>query len=323
MSRKREKRTVGRSRADQTVAYTAENEGGIEKRTYPTGRVQFYVSVRQGGQQRNLRVPGPQTWTNARQFRTTALHQIDNGDWLEPKKLKTRFGEFAQIWLDGLEVRPQTRGVYERYLTLHILPQIAQLPMQDITMERIQQLKLQVLEDLSPSTVRLLLACLRRILNVATDWGYIRSNPATKIQYPRLDPRTNMTLYDAVQIRLLLQHATAHWRVMFQMALTTGMRIGELIAAKWEYLDDQEGLYRVTENWSQQTLAFGPPKTSASAASVDIDERMMEALRQHRARVAEMSLKAPDWVDVGLIFPTRNGKTKEPSFGVCGASQRR
>lgn len=84
-------------------------------------------------------------------------------------------------------------------------------------------------------------------------------------------------------------------------ALGTGMRIGEIQAAKWSNLNG--AVYHVRESLSQ-TGKFGTPKTMASYATVNLPSPIVEALKAHRDNIGNTR---PQGTDVDLMFSTSKG----------------
>src|SRR5207247_6828590 len=92
---------------------------------------------------------------------------------------------------------------------------------------------------------------------------------------------------------------------LWVVAVTTGMRRGELLGLRWEDIDlDAARLavrrtlisidYRVTES---------EPKTKKGRRTIDLDATTVAALRAHRVRQAEERLAwGPAYEDGGRVF---------------------
>ena len=149
------------------------------------------------------------------------------------------------------------------------------------------------------------------MLDHAVDWGRIRTNPTRKVSFPRI-PRRETDFYSPEEIRLLLKKAPAKWYPFYLVAVTTGMRLGELLAMKWENLDWNQKQYSVKETFSQKrgptARGFAETKTEGSAQTVDLTATCLRALEAHRKRQAEEKLKVGEkYQDLGLIFATGIG----------------
>ena len=100
------------------------------------------------------------------------------------------------------------------------------------------------------------------------------------------------------------------------LALSTGMRQGELLALKWEDIDLEGGRLRVRRTLTHADKAFvlGAPKTKNSRRTIRLTKGTVSALQAHLARQLEEiedmgSLYQPG----GLIFATETGTTINPS----------
>ena len=101
------------------------------------------------------------------------------------------------------------------------------------------------------------------------------------------------------------------------LAITAGLRQGELLALRWADVDLDAHSIRVTgslQNLPGRGLCIVEPKTERSRRLVVVGELAAEALRRHRAAQAEERLSAgPAWEDSGLVFPNGSGKPMNPS----------
>ena len=104
----------------------------------------------------------------------------------------------------------------------------------------------------------------------------------------------------------------------YVVAVTTGMRRGELLGLRWSDLTlDGTATLRVGHQLQRMRdgsgLQFVAPK-GGNGRTICLPARTVEALKAHRARQAEEKLKAgPLYRDVGLAFATPTGTLLEPS----------
>jgi integrase len=126
-----------------------------------------------------------------------------------------------------------------------------------------------------------------------------------------------MKTLDAEQSRRLLAAAEGdRLEALYVVALTTGMRLGELLALSWNNVDlDGAALsVRGTLYRSGGTLNIAEPKTAGSRRHVSLGGIAVDALRRHRVnQTAERLLRGPAWEDNDLVFANEVGKPIEPS----------
>lgn len=100
------------------------------------------------------------------------------------------------------------------------------------------------------------------------------------------------------------------------LALTTGMRRGELLALRWKDVDLDRGVLAVTgslQGESRPTLNIASPK-SGKSRSVALGTIAVAALRDHRKRQAQEQLVVgSEWRDLGLVFSTEYGDFLSPT----------
>ena len=85
------------------------------------------------------------------------------------------------------------------------------------------------------------------------------------------------------------------------------LRDGEFRAMRWGNLDWEERLYHVRESHGREQ-GFTTTKTASSDAPMPVPEIVIQALRTHKVRQADLRLKTgKTWQDHDLIFCTSRG----------------
>jgi integrase len=258
-------------------------------------------------------VPPPNTKKNAERFLNERVRQLHRGEFIETKSIA--FGDFKDLWVKTYargEVRPSTLSMYDGLFRNHLLPALEHHKLEQITVEDVQALKAEKLvAGLSPQTVKHILRLLRQMLEHAVDWNYLRSNPCKKVAFPRI-PRQEMAFLTPDEVQTFLAQVPGRWQALFITAITTGMRIGELLAMKWQHVDQRRKQYFIREILTRRRAGvaggFTDPKTDGSAASVDLSPTCLTALRDHHKRQSEEKLAAGDkYEDLDLVFATAKG----------------
>jgi integrase len=132
---------------------------------------------------------------------------------------------------------------------------------------------------------------------------------------------------DAKQARRILEAARANrLEALYVLAVTAGLRIGELLGLRWEDIA-QMGRHRprrrnLTRQAHQQVTGqvrpyLHHPKENGKGRSIRLTQRAVEALKSHKAAQATARLKLGDlWENNDLVFCTH-------SWQAFGLSQRR
>ena len=258
-------------------------------------------------------VPAPNNKKHAQKLLTKRLGELDQGEFVEPSRIL--FRDFKDKWIKNFaqgQLKPGTVEDYKGYFTNHLEPVFGNKEISKIGVEDVQAFKAAKLaEGLSPQSVKHFLRVLRQMLNHAIDWGYIRKNPAKRVQDPRL-PKREMDFLNPKEVSALLQAAPVKWKPLFLAAITTGMRQGEILAMKWKNLDWASGRYYVRETLARGRGEFEggfmEPKTDGSNQPIDLTPACLQALRDHHKRQAEEKLQAgEDYEPLDLVFATPKG----------------
>ncbi len=227
--------------------------------------------------------------------------------------------EHLESWLNACKttVRARTWLRYEQYVRIHALPEIGRVPLARLAPQHLQKLYARRIEAGSaPVTVAHLHAVLHRALSQAERWGLVPRNVATLVDPPRIARRTVSTL-SPDQTRALLEAAEAdRLGALYVLAVTTGMRQGELLALRWQLLDLEGASLRVQATLQRVggEMVFSEPKTAASRRRVMLTRRAVAALRRHRVAQAEERIRLGDvWQDNDLVFPNEVGRPLEAS----------
>jgi integrase/recombinase XerD len=78
---------------------------------------------------------------------------------------------------------------------------------------------------------------LKAAFNKAVEWNYIESNPFTKVKFPRLTKVYPVFLTEDDLLIILANTTYEYLKDIFLVAFYTGMRLGELINMKWNWID--------------------------------------------------------------------------------------
>jgi integrase len=224
------------------------------------------------------------------------------------------FGEFLSRWLDGARhtVKATTYEAYERAIRVHIVPALGDVRLAKLAPGHLQSYYgVKLAEGMAPASVRQQHGVIHRALSQAQKWRLVTENVAAATDPPK--PRAEeMKPLDRDQAKRFLDAARGHrHEALFVLAISTGMRVGELLGLRWSDFDADAGTLRVERTLSaaKSGPAFTTPK-SGKGRNVKLPAIATAALKAHRARQNEERLAAntgDGWQDLGLIFPARNG----------------
>jgi integrase len=180
-------------------------------------------------------------------------------------------------------------------------------------------------EGLSPTTVRSIHLRLHHALKDALRLGLAAVNVSEKVSPPRAAHHEMQTLSEEQARQFLQAAAGERFYVLYVLALTTGMREGELLALRWQDVDLEQALLqvRLTIQESRRQGEHGnligmyilvEPKTAKSRRRISLAPIAVSALRAHRKRQNEERLRlGPAWdTTYDLVFPNSIGRLMDP-----------
>lgn len=208
-------------------------------------------------------------------------------------------GAYLVRWLQVTKgtVRQRTWERHEQVVRLHLGPSLGGTRLDRLTALQVQALYGRKLEDgLSPRTVEIVHATLHKALNQAVGWALMPRNVADAATPPRPIGREIKPL-SREQAWALLETARGDaLEAFYVLAVTTGMRNGELLALQWCDIDLNARTLRVRR--SVFNGAVSPPKTAAGNRTVRLSGMAVAALEKHLLATAKGSIS--EWV-----FPSR------------------
>jgi integrase len=228
-------------------------------------------------------------------------------------------GEFLTAWLrDTVQhnVRPRTYIGYRELVELHIVPMLGNVKLQKLTPQQLQKLYNQKREEgYAPQTVKNIHRVLHRALNDALRWNLVARNICDLVDTPRV-PKSEMQALTGEQAQQFLAAAKDDpFEALYVLALTTGMRRGELLGLKWDDIDFTHGRLQVQRSIARigkQGFQVSEPKTAKGRRSIHLTALAVDALKRHRIRQHEIRHAAgPAWDDQGWVFCNAVGRPIE------------
>jgi integrase len=244
------------------------------------------------------------------------LEQGASPDFLGDKQT---LEQYLLSWLDTIKhtVRPSTWRFYHDYVRLHIVPTLGKVLLTKLTAQQIQALYAKKLaEGLSATSVHHMHSTLHRALNKALRLGLVHRNVADLAESPPLKRHTYTTFTPDEARRFLDAIVGDRLEALYVLAITTGMRRGELLALRWRDVDFTQGVLHInaTLQYVQGSAVFAEPKTDYSRRQVALTVIAIDALQAHRARQGDERAACPEWdASFDLVFPNTIGKPINPS----------
>jgi integrase len=229
-------------------------------------------------------------------------------------------GEYLARWLsDSVRgtVRISTFERHEQIIRAHLAPAIGRMKLEKLKPAHVRSLHREKLETgLSPATVRKIHSTLHKALSQAVADGLIPRN-AADVKAPRPVPDEMRPLSEA-EARTFLDAARGagdRFEALYVLAVTTGLRRGELLGFRWDDADLDRGTLRVGRALVRVggRHVIGETKTRRGRRRINLTPRTVAALKAHRKRQLEQRVRlAGFYEDHGLIFSSENGTPLNP-----------
>jgi len=288
----------------------------------------FLVTVELGRDERGVRRRKCVTCASEREAKRIEAElraEVARGDYRAPSEITV--AEFLRRWLDHVAARvtPPTLERYRGQVERHVVPALGQLRLADLTPLHLSRFYAGLRESgrlrgpgggLSPTTVRKYQMLLHGALADAVAWRLIPRNPAEGLGSDRETRREVRWLTAEEQLRLLRAAEGRRIYLPVLLALSTGMRRGEILGLKWEDVDFARGRLAVARSlqWVGTRWLLGEAKTASSRRVVTLPESLLPLLAEHRRRQQALRADMADWHDHGFVFTDEHGEPLQPAM---------
>lgn len=247
-----------------------------------------------------------------------AIYENDNQTNI---KENIRLDDWYEKWMSVYKfdcIRDNTKRQYNQIYKKHISPYLGRFFIKDITQLQIRELlKSLTNQGYGYETKNKIKILLVDIFNKAMIDDYVRKNPAKGITIKN----------EKKEIKVLTQEEQAvffecckgtFYDNFFVVAVSTGMRIGELAALRWSDIDWNKNVIHVTRTLVYQKydgdehkeFHFESPKTLSSIRDIPINRQCEIALKKQYMQKKVVATKQPITKNIGkeyleLLFTTK------------------
>ena len=272
-----------------------------------------------------------------------AQSEMQTGIFVEPTKVKV--GEWLDKWMKEYakpKLRLTTYANYEHLIRVHIKPVIGDILLRELRPEHLQRLYNEKFEKgridgeggLSSGTVRFIHIVIHGSLEQALKNQLIYRNVSEATTLPRKTKKEIRVFSLDEQSKFMDTLECERLGTAFRLDLASGLRLGELLALKWEDVNFKEGNIFVRQSLTRvkvydeysdifespiddksntTKLIFQEPKTKSSRRVIPLQSSVLEDLKEFKEnQKKEKSFAGSAYEDTGLVFCTELGKPIEP-----------
>lgn len=202
---------------------------------------------------------------------------------------KITLGGFLDRWITDYvtpNLRATTLDSYARLVRLHIKPRVGHMLLTKVTPPILQGLYAAVP---TPRLRELVHAVMHSALKQAVRWRLLEHNPVDSVDKPR-GHRRELTVWNEQEaLRFLAAIDGDRLEAFYVLALSAGLRLGELLGLHEIDVDLARASVAVRRQLVEIAgkLTLEDVKTRSSRRSVALPDVAVSALREHRRRKAE------------------------------------
>lgn len=262
-----------------------------------------------------------------------AKEKLRNGTL--PTKEKLTVGDWLDIWLNKYKKdkrRIRTFENYEYLIRIHLKPHLGHIMLDKLSTETVQDFYDMLLikgrndgkGGLSSKTVRNIHNLLHCALEKALETRKIVFNATKATELPEKEHKEIKVLTKENEVMLLKTASKDRLGIAFIISLATGLRVGELLALRWQDINLDKNMLNVRQSLgrvktfdesstTKSKLAFGEPKTKAGKRLIPLPQNVVSLLRQHKRNQAEEKLKLGSGFNKeNLVFCSLSGTPIDP-----------
>nr|WP_194085465.1 site-specific integrase [Streptococcus pyogenes] len=245
------------------------------------------------------------------------LDFLSNGSTIKRKVVIKTFKELSHLWLETykLTVKPQTYDATVTRLNRHIMPTLGNMKVDKITASDIQML----INRLSKYYVNYtaVRSVIRKVLQQGVLLELIDYNSARDIILPRKQPnaKKKVKFIDPSDLKSFLEYleTSQHKRynlyfdaVLYQLLLSTGLRIGEACALEWGDIDLENGTIAINKTYNKNLKFLSTAKTQSGNRVISVDKKTLRSLKLYQMRQRQLFNEVGARVlEVVFATPTR------------------
>ena len=167
----------------------------------------------------------------------------------------TSFEEVSQIWIVRYaDPNKAFSSVVKdkQMLSQNINPYFGKSKLRSINPEDIEDFvsMLKRTTKLSNASINRTTALIKKIFNDCIKWRFVETNPVVAVKKLK-ESEIGYDYWGVEECERFLSHTELHctYHLLYKVTLNTGLRLGEIIALKWDAIDFDNQVIRVSRTW--------------------------------------------------------------------------
>lgn len=230
---------------------------------------------------------------------------LESGTWRDPKAGKETFGTYASRWIAERDLKPRTRGDYQRILDKHLDPKFGTTPLRAITPTMVRSWYA-TLDKSTPTMRAHTYSLMRTVMRAAVADDLIAASPCRIPKAGKVERQVSIRPATLAELEVIAAKMPARLRLMVLLAAWLGLRFGELAELRRHDVDLAHNLVRVRRGVVRVKggRVVDTPKSTAGIRPVAIPPHLVPAVEAHLAEHVPAGRGA-------LLFPAFTGRAGE------------
>ncbi|QWH51273.1 site-specific integrase [Bacillus mycoides] len=262
------------------------------------------------GERRQRWFSGYKTKKEAQTDLAKKITELNEGTFVDPSKITLK--EYLIEWLEikKMSVEKSSLSRYQSSINTHIIPSIGMVPLHKLNVMHIQKCYQSGLNSgIANNTILFQHRVLRAALNLAVKQNIISRNPATLAVIPKTEKSSIQTWIEAEVKQFLLHSQESRYHIGYLLAITTGMRLGEVLGLRWQDVDFNNHTVTINQTLGHDNKIKTSAKNNSSKRTIPIPLEVIEELKRRKLQINKDKLRiGPAYHDLDLITCNNLGK---------------
>lgn len=226
------------------------------------------------------------------------------------------FGDHVSDWIKNKPLTvmsEQTKYNNEGHIRKHINPYMGHIPLSKITANLIESFIGHLQEkQLSSGTIKKIFDLVNGSLKAACKKRLLPLNPSDMMDVKPRPGKTDLEYWNKTEVRQFLNSFEHRQKIVFLLAIYTGMRQGEILGLRMRDIDFETGKIYIRQIQTFKGKIRAGAKTNSSVRMIDIPkdglDELWNEMYKHRELILE-ERKSEGYTDMDLFICTKLGTT--------------
>jgi len=222
---------------------------------------------------------------------------------------------FLERWaaVKDRHVKPTTMAQYRYCIDKHIVPRLGRVKLVELTPVQVHRFVGQVADEAGASTANKCRIVLHNAYKQGMRWQVVSVNPAAVVD-PLPQKKREMRLWEPDEAARFLDLTQGHrLYALFYLAMSTGLRRGELLGLRWQDIRGATLSVVQTRVKVNGEMVVQSPKSVKGTRRIGLSTDLLTVLERHRrGQDIERASCGPSWHHSDLVFTSEIGTPVDP-----------